>query len=91
MAHCEGFGHSVKYRDWHFKFYFFLWNKENDISRGNNDNVLVHQQNACSVLNTIIHKESHSFEKMWFYAYFLQKWVFLSKLSTEFTLMQLWW
>ena len=29
--------------------------------------------NACSVLNMIIHKESHSCEKMRFYTYFLQK------------------
>ena len=31
--------------------------------------VKIHQQNAYSVLNTIIHKESHSCEKMWFYIY----------------------
>ena len=29
----------------------------------------IHQQNACSVLNMIIQKESHSCEKMWFYLY----------------------
>ena len=30
-------------------------------------------ENAYSVLNTIIHKESHSYEKMQFNTYFLQK------------------
>ena len=35
--------------------------------------VKIHQQNAYSALNMIIHIESHSCEKMCFYTSFLQK------------------
>ena len=65
---------NVKYWGSHLKFYFFHQNKENDISRGNNDNNWWKYINKMlSVLNTIIHKKSHSCAKMRFYAYFLQK------------------
>ena len=41
MVHCVGFGHNMKYCGSHFKvFFFFQQDKENDISRGNNDDNL---------------------------------------------------
>ena len=38
---------------------------------------------CINVLNMIIHKESYSCEKMWLCTYFLQKYLLLSKFSTD--------
>ena len=76
---------NVKYCSSHLKFCFFIKTKKMIFLEvkmtiiGEN----WYQQNAYSVSNKIIHKESHSCEKMRFYTHFLQKLVILSLLSTD--------
>ena len=49
----------------------------------------MHQQNGYSVLNTIIHKESHSCEKCGFILIFSKNRSFCQNCPQIFTLMQL--
>ena len=94
MVRCEGFRHNVKYRGSNLKFCFFsLKQRKWYFSRWQwQQLVKIHQQNAFSVLNTIIHlKKVTHVKKCSFILIFFKNRSFCQSYPQIFTLIQLWW
>ena len=85
----KDFNINVKYCDSH-KFCFFIKTKKMIFLEVTMTMIGEDTSTKClQCINMMIHKESHSCEKMWFYTYFLKNRSFCQIYPQIFTLMQL--